>query len=125
MSNQFDLEGRIAVVTGFGNRLDEHYRALGRAAAASYDRVVICEVEEFRRGRPPGEIAAFLAEGLAQGGMAGACIDTVVGLEDAVARAAGMVTSGGLLHVACQHPDPATLVAQAFARGRSPAPALP
>jgi cyanophycin synthetase len=63
-----DARRRIGVITAPGDRRDEDLRALGRLCAR-LDRVIVKE-DQHRRGRPPGEIARVIIEGLREGGLA-------------------------------------------------------
>jgi len=64
-------DGRLALVLGHaGNREDDDYRALA-AIAAQYrpDLVVLKDIDDYLRGRAPGEIAAIMREALLQNGV--------------------------------------------------------
>ncbi len=54
---------RVAVVATAGDRRDEDMRELGRVAARHFDDVIIRE-DRNPRGRPPGETAALIEEGV-------------------------------------------------------------
>ncbi|GAB4236019.1 MAG: cyanophycin synthetase [Elainellaceae cyanobacterium] len=54
---------RVGVIGGPGDRRDEDFRELGRLAAQIFDRVFIKEDDD-TRGRPRGEAAALIREGI-------------------------------------------------------------
>ncbi|MEJ7746011.1 MAG: Mur ligase family protein [Luteimonas sp.] len=64
-------EGRLALVLGHaGNREDDDYRALA-AIAAEYrpDLIVLKDIDDYLRGREPGEIAGIMREALLKHGV--------------------------------------------------------
>ncbi len=61
---------RVAVVATAGDRRDEDMYDLGRVAARYFDEVIIRE-DRNPRGRPPGETAALILEGVRQAQAAG------------------------------------------------------
>ncbi|HEY0776938.1 MAG TPA: hypothetical protein VGD56_03130, partial [Gemmatirosa sp.] len=69
-------------------------RTLGRIAAA-LDHVIIKE-DENGRGRPAGEIARLIREGLLAGGRAAEDIEIVLDERDAVLRALEILEDGDL-----------------------------
>jgi len=56
---------RIGVVGGPGDRRDEDFVTLGRLSAGMFDRVVVKEDDD-NRGRPRGDAAKWIVEGLQQ-----------------------------------------------------------
>jgi cyanophycin synthetase len=56
---------RIGVVGGPGDRRDEDFITLGRLSAAIFDRIVVKEDDD-TRGRPRGEAARLIVEGIRQ-----------------------------------------------------------
>ena len=58
---------RIGVVATAGDRRDEDIREMGRVAAGIFDEVIVRE-DENNRGRPPGNTAALIAEGIESSG---------------------------------------------------------
>ncbi len=58
---------RIGVVATAGDRRDEDIREIGRVAAGIFDEVIVRE-DENNRGRPPGNTAALIAEGIESAG---------------------------------------------------------
>ncbi|MCY7354875.1 MAG: Mur ligase [Lysobacter sp.] len=64
-------DGRLALVLGHaGNREDKDYRALA-AIAAEYrpDLIVLKDIDDYLRGREPGEIAGIMREALLKNGI--------------------------------------------------------
>ena len=95
MARRLDAPRRVGVITGPGDRRDDDLRALGRLAAAGLDHVIVKEDED-RRGRPPGEIARLVREGLVEGGLAAGAIEEVPNETDAVRRALALLEDGDL-----------------------------
>lgn len=58
---------RIGVVGGPGDRRDEDFVTLGRLAAGMFDRILIKEDED-KRGRPEGDGAKLILQGIEQAG---------------------------------------------------------
>jgi cyanophycin synthetase len=58
---------RIGVIATAGDRRDDDIREMGRVAASIFDEVIIRE-DENNRGRPPGNTAALIAEGIESAG---------------------------------------------------------
>jgi cyanophycin synthetase len=56
---------RIGVVGGPGDRRDEDFITLGRLAAAIFNRIIVKEDND-TRGRPPGEAAELIVQGIQQ-----------------------------------------------------------
>ena len=84
-AKRLEARRRIAMITSPGDRRDEDLRTLGRIAA-SLDYVIVKE-DENGRGRPRGEIARLLREGLTEGGLPASSIEEVLDEPDAVRRA--------------------------------------
>ncbi|MGZ8603649.1 MAG: cyanophycin synthetase [Actinomycetota bacterium] len=109
---------RVAVVATAGDRRDEDMRALGRIAAKYFDDVIIRE-DRAARGRPRGETAALIEEGvreaIATGSRAGN-VEVVLDEMDAIRRAIDRSRPGDLV-VLCV--DYATEVYQELERRRS------
>ena len=91
---------RIAVLWSNGNRVDSHYAALSRAAAAGFDRFICTEPLD-KRGRAPGDISERLARGLREAGVAEDRIDVRNNDEEAVAHALAMARPGDFLTICC------------------------
>ncbi|HEX8696707.1 MAG TPA: cyanophycin synthetase [Longimicrobium sp.] len=86
---------RIGVIAVPGDRRDEDIREVGRLSAG-LDHVIVKEDYDLR-GRPPGEVAAILVEGLRQGGLRGDQIEAVRTEAEAVDRALEMLGDGELV----------------------------
>jgi cyanophycin synthetase len=56
---------RIGVIGGPGDRRDEDFITLGRLSAAIFDRIIVKEDND-TRGRPRGDAAKFIVEGIQQ-----------------------------------------------------------
>ena len=88
---------RIGVVAAPGDRRDEDIRALGRAAAAAFDLVLLREDDDLR-GRRRGEVGALLREGfLAAGFPADRISPEVYREEEAVRHGLETARPGDLL----------------------------
>jgi cyanophycin synthetase len=61
---------RVAVIATAGDRRDEDMRELGRVAARYFDEVIIRE-DRNPRGRPPGETADLIVQGVRDAQLAG------------------------------------------------------
>lgn len=59
---------RFCVLTVPGNRPDSHFEECAAILAGHFDQFVCYENDKYRRGKPPGEIAARLSRGLAMAG---------------------------------------------------------
>ena len=79
----------MGVIASPGDRRDDDIRELGRLAAV-LDHVIIKEDSD-RRGRPPGEVAGLVREGLMAGGMSEGGIDVVADEMEAVDRAIALL----------------------------------
>jgi cyanophycin synthetase len=96
---------RIGVIATAGDRRDRDIRELGRVASAYFDRVVIRE-DQNPRGRPRGETAALIQEGLEAGMAEGArCkkIETVLDELEATRHALDMGKRGDLVVLCVDH----------------------
>ena len=89
-----DARRRVAVITGPGDRRDDDLRTLGRLAS-KLDHVVIKE-DEKGRGRPEGEIAGLIREGLIEGGMHAGSIELVFDEFEAVGHIVDRLDDGDL-----------------------------
>ena len=88
-ATRLEARRRIAMVTAPGDRRDDDLRTLGRLTA-SLDYVIVKE-DENGRGRPRGEIARLIREGLLDGGLAPNAIEEVLDEPDAVRRAVALL----------------------------------
>ena len=88
---------RIGVIAAPGDRRDEDILALAAAAAPAFDLILLREDDDLR-GRPPGESAALLRQGLLA---AGFCPERIVPgyfkEDESVRRALEMARAGDLL----------------------------
>ena len=91
--------GRRALVLGqAGNRNDESIRGLARSAwAIGIDRVVLKEMDAYRRGRAAGEIPALLADEFRRLGLPDDAIERADSEVAAVVRALDWAREGDLL----------------------------
>jgi cyanophycin synthetase len=94
---RFPANRRIGVLAVPGDRRDEDIRAVGRLSAG-LDHVVIKEDAD-RRGRPPGETARLIAEGLLGAGQPAETIEHVPDEAAAVARAVAILADGDIAFV--------------------------
>ena len=62
-----DANRRIGIITAPGDRRDEDLLTVGRLSSR-LDYVIVRD-DKYRRGRPPGEISRFIAQGLREGGL--------------------------------------------------------
>ena len=70
IANALPAERRLLLLGQAGDRTDEAIRDLARAALSfQADRIVIKEIPEMLRGRPPGEIPAILEDELLRNGV--------------------------------------------------------
>jgi len=86
----------IGILGAAGDRRNEDILELGRVAAGGFDFVIVKEDPD-RRGRPVGEAASIVAEGLVQGGLANERFVIDVEEPDAIDRGLAMAEPGDLL----------------------------
>jgi cyanophycin synthetase len=109
---------RVAVVATAGDRRDEDMRELGRVAARHFDDVIVRE-DRNPRGRPRGQTAALIREGVLEeigSGARAGNVEVVIDEMDAIRRAIDRSRPGDLV-VLCV--DYATEVFQELERRRS------
>jgi cyanophycin synthetase len=109
---------RVAVVATAGDRRDDDMRELGRVAARYFDDVIIRE-DRATRGRPRGEVATLIEEGVREAIGSGARagnVEVVLDEMDAIRRAIDRSRPGDLV-VLCV--DYATEVYQELERRRA------
>jgi cyanophycin synthetase len=104
---------RIGVVTMPGDRRDEDLRELGEIVSV-LDYVVVKEHDKYRRGRPPGDVARLIAEGLEAGGLRPGCHEAVLPEPDAVARALALMEPGDVVVVLADDSMDVLAQAQSF-----------
>jgi cyanophycin synthetase len=90
---------RICVLTAPGNRPDRHFEESAAAVAGHFDRFVCYEDDHYRRGKPPGEIAARLSRGLAAAGAQADAIQVVDSPSDAAQAVASTADPGDFVAV--------------------------
>jgi cyanophycin synthetase len=115
MVREIPARRRIGVITAPGDRRDEDIRGLGRLCGA-LDRVIVREDTD-TRGRAAGEVAQLVIEGLREGGMDAACIETVLDELDAVDRALAGTEEGDLVMVLADKVPPVLAHVQRYAEG--------
>ena len=94
----YEAQGRrICLMTVGGNRAEEHIAACGRSVAGAFDRYVCYEREDLLRGRPRGEIAGLLRQGMIEGGVPAAAIDAGLDIWAAVDRSVELAAPGDLV----------------------------
>ncbi|HYR09334.1 MAG TPA: cyanophycin synthetase [Longimicrobium sp.] len=99
----------IGLVTMPGDRRDEDLRELGRAASG-LDYVIAKEHPDYLRGRPAGEVARLIGEGLEEGGLPPERWETVLSEPQAVDRALEMMQDGDIVLIVAD--DTAAVLAQ-------------
>jgi cyanophycin synthetase len=88
-TNTMPVSGkRICAVTVPGNRPDWVFAESAAALAGHFERYVFFELESYRRGRKPGEIAARLADAMLATGVDPASVSAVPGHADVAALVA-------------------------------------
>lgn len=117
MVTEIPARRRVGVITAPGDRRDEDIRGLGRLCAR-LDRVIVKEDTD-TRGRPAGEVARLVIEGLREGGMHVDCIETVLDEMDAVDHALREVEEGDLLMVLADKVAPVLAHVQRHVDGAS------
>jgi len=99
-ARDFVVPGRkMLVVCAVGNRSEETLRSVGGAYAGAFDGYVCCDWED-RRGRPRGEAAGLLADGLREAGVPQHAIEIEPEHDTAIRRAGAAVGADDLLVVA-------------------------
>jgi cyanophycin synthetase len=117
MVTEIPARRRIGVITAPGDRRDEDIRGLGRLCAG-LDRVIVKEDTD-TRGRPAGEVAQLVIEGLREGGMHGDSIETVLDEMAAVDHALEQAEEGDLLMVLADKVAPVLAHVQRYADGNA------
>jgi cyanophycin synthetase len=93
---RMQADRRIGVVTMPGDRRDEDLREMGEIVSV-LDYVVVKEHDKYRRGRPAGDVARLIAEGLEAGGLAPGAHEAVLPEPEAVARALEIMRPGDVV----------------------------
>ena len=115
MVREIPARRRIGVITAPGDRRDEDIRGLGRLCA-SLDHVIVKEDTD-TRGRPAGEVAQLVIDGLREGGMRAGDIETVLDEMEAVDRALREIGEGDLVMVLADKVPPVLAHVQRHADG--------
>jgi cyanophycin synthetase len=95
---------RIGVVATAGDRRDEDIVELGRVASRYFDEIIIRE-DENNRGRPRGNTAALIAEGIEDGGRDRRVgeVSTILDELEATRAALDMAAEGDVVVVCVDH----------------------
>lgn len=96
---------RTLMFCAVGNRQNEFITASARAVAGAFTRYVCTEMDEDLRGRPGGEVAALLAQGLRQAGVPEQAIVVEPSSDAACRRALAVTPAGALLVLATYRSD--------------------
>jgi len=86
---------RIGVIGGPGDRRDEDFVTLGQLSAQMFDRIIIKEDDD-TRGRPRGDAATLIAEGIQQIKADAAC-ETILDETTAIETALNSASLNGLV----------------------------
>jgi cyanophycin synthetase len=86
---------RIRMAAGTGNRRDEDIREYGLTISKYYDHVVVADTDP--RGRPLGEVAGLVKEGLIEGGLKEENITLVFDGREATRAALDMARKGDVV----------------------------
>jgi len=99
-----DVEGRrLCMMTAVGNRPSWYYRESTAALAQSFDHFVCYELEQYRRGRVPGEIANLLKSELLGNGVRADSIDVASDYETALWALSAKAKPGDLVVVLTEY----------------------
>jgi cyanophycin synthetase len=88
----------IGILNSPGDRRDEDYDAIGKAAAPHFDHVILRDDEDLR-GRAPGEVARYLKDALVKHGMKAAAIEFLKNEVEAVRHGLAMAKRDDLVVV--------------------------
>jgi UDP-N-acetylmuramyl tripeptide synthase len=101
---------RLVLLGQAGDRSDADIRDLAAAVAASRpDRIIVKEMDAYRRGRPPGEVPRLLTRTLQASGIAPAAIGQAGSEIDAARQALEWAAPGDLLLLLSHEARPAVL----------------
>jgi len=75
---------RIGVIATAGDRRDEDIVELGQAAAAYFDEIIVRE-DENNRGRPRGQTASLIAQGVGSAAAGASRVDSIITILDELA----------------------------------------
>jgi cyanophycin synthetase len=96
---------RVAVVATPGDRREDDMRQLGRVAARYFDDIIVRE-DQNPRGRPKGQTAEIVMDGIQEairGGARAGSAEVILEEEDAVRRALDRSRPGDLVVVCADH----------------------
>ena len=110
MAEALPARRRLVLLGQAGDRSDADIRDLAATVAASRpDRVIVKEMDAYRRGRPLGEVPRLLTRGLRDGGMAEAAIGQAASEIEAARQALAWAEPGDLLLLLSHEARPAVL----------------
>ena len=88
---------RVCMFTTAGNRPNWHYTELGEILGPHFDHFICYELEEYARGRNPGELSELLRAGLVLAGVSSDLIYTAQGYIDATRQLSKVVGQNDLV----------------------------
>ena len=94
---------RILLLTAIGNRINDQYDELAALAAAAFDRFIVYDLPDYRRGRTPGEVPALLERALLDHGVPQDRISLCASPEAALDMASTQVRPGDMVLVLTPH----------------------
>lgn len=93
---QLNVDRRIGVIAGPGDRRDVDLEMIGHIAGGAFDRLIIKEDDD-RRGRATGATAELIRRGALSAGLAAEAVEVVVDEPDAVGQALRQARKGDLV----------------------------
>jgi cyanophycin synthetase len=96
---------RIGVIATAGDRREDDMREIGRIAARCFDQLIVRE-DENNRGRPRGDTAAHIEEGVREAMRQGArttSVETILDELEATRRALDLAVAGDVVVVCVDH----------------------
>jgi cyanophycin synthetase len=108
---------RIVLLSAVGNRTDGQYAELAAVAAPVFDRFIVYDLVDYRRGRAAGEVPDLLRAGLLASGVGAERIEIAPTLGSALAMASHMAVAGDFILVLTIEPHKAEReIGKVFAR---------